>query len=77
LASQTPGGYVRWRHPDGSNIWIRPDGEIVRVPNAAAIADAGLIGKGWRVDAHGAIVRPHSYDPEHAIDQSGDEDEPC
>lgn len=74
LASTTPGGYARWRHPDGSHVWIRPDGEIVRVPNAAAIANAGLIGKGWRVDADGTIVRPHSYEPERTTDQAGAEE---
>lgn len=27
----TAGGYREFRHPDGSTIWIRPDGEIVRL----------------------------------------------
>jgi len=25
------GGYREFRHPDGSEIWIRPSGEIVRL----------------------------------------------
>ena len=28
--SLTAGGYHQWRHTDGSVIWIRPNGEIVR-----------------------------------------------
>lgn len=31
LAGQTKGGYRHWRHPDGSDIWIRPNGEIQRL----------------------------------------------
>jgi len=27
----TAGGYQHWKHSDGSEIWIRPNGEIVRV----------------------------------------------
>jgi RHS repeat-associated protein len=27
----TRGGYVRYRHPDGSEIWIRPNGEVMRL----------------------------------------------
>jgi hypothetical protein len=27
----TSGGYVRYRHPDGSDIWIRPNGEVMRL----------------------------------------------
>jgi len=26
----TRGGYQEWRHPDGSSIWIGPDGEVDR-----------------------------------------------
>src|SRR5262249_33769607 len=26
----TRGGYVRYRHADGSEIWIRPNGEVMR-----------------------------------------------
>jgi RHS repeat-associated protein len=29
--SKTSGGYERWRNSDGSEIWVRPDGEIVRL----------------------------------------------
>jgi hypothetical protein len=27
----TSGGYVRYRHSDGSEIWIRPNGEVMRL----------------------------------------------
>src|SRR5215217_3361551 len=57
-------GFERWHHPDGSDVWVRSGGEIVRVPNRGAVAGAGLVGKGWRVDGLGNIVRPHAYTPE-------------
>lgn len=28
---QTQGGYREFRHEDGSRIWIRPNGEVVRL----------------------------------------------
>jgi len=31
LHGTTSGGYVRYRHPDGSEIWIRPNGEVMRL----------------------------------------------
>jgi hypothetical protein len=30
FAKETGGGYRRYASPDGSEIWIRPDGEVVR-----------------------------------------------
>lgn len=27
----TAGGYEQWKHPDGSEVWIRPNGELVRL----------------------------------------------
>jgi len=64
IATRTPGEFERWHHPDGSDVWVRPEGEIVRVPNRGAVAGAGLVGMGWRVDGLGNIVRPHAYTPE-------------
>jgi hypothetical protein len=31
LHGTTDGWYVRYRHPDGSDIWIRPNGQVVRL----------------------------------------------
>lgn len=31
LHGTTRGGYREWRHPDGSAIWIRPSGEVIRL----------------------------------------------
>ncbi len=28
---QTPGGYVEYAHPDGTKVWIRPDGEVITI----------------------------------------------
>ena len=31
FTSETKGGYRRYDHPDGSQIWIRPNGEVQRL----------------------------------------------
>lgn len=28
---ETAGGYLRYIHADGSQMWIRPDGEVIRL----------------------------------------------
>jgi RHS repeat-associated protein len=60
----TGGSYEKWKHSDGSEVWIRPNGEVVRVPSAKTVQQAGKSGKGWRVDPDGNVVRPHTYTPE-------------
>jgi RHS repeat-associated protein len=42
---ETKGGYKEYRHPDGSRIWIRPNGDIVRL-NPKVQPEGG--GKGYR-----------------------------
>lgn len=38
----TDGGYREFRHPDGSVIWIRPNGEVVRTgPRVASTSGSG------------------------------------
>jgi hypothetical protein len=48
----TRGGYVRYRHPDGSEIWIRPNGEVMRLgprppgqPNRPRYDPSGNVGE--------------------------------
>lgn len=58
---KTKGGYDKWYSPDGSKVQIRPNGEVIRTPNSAAISQSGNAGRGWRVDpGTGDVVRPHS-----------------
>jgi RHS repeat-associated protein len=48
----TRGGYVRYRHPDGSEVWIRPNGEVIRLgpkplgqPHRPRYDPSGNVGK--------------------------------
>ena len=61
----TAGGYERWYHPDGSRVWIGPDGHIRRIGNKQPVGPGGkrirpsLNDQGQRVwgntpDAHDA-----------------------
>jgi RHS repeat-associated protein len=50
----TTGGYKQYKFADGSQIWIRPDGEIVRVP-APGTAPAGS-----RIGPDGDLTSSHS-----------------
>ncbi len=58
--STTSGGNQRWKHPDGSVVWINSNGTVDRVPGRNATHQSGRTGKGWRVDSTtGNITRPH------------------
>jgi hypothetical protein len=48
----TPGGYERWRHEDGSEIWIGPDGEVDRFLPKERSSVTGKMYKP-RIDQHG------------------------
>lgn len=50
------GGYARWRHPDGSDVYIRPNGEVIRL--GPKVAPTG----------GGKMYHPH-YDPDGQITQ--------
>jgi RHS repeat-associated protein len=50
----TAGGYTEYRFADGSSIWLRPNGEVVRVPAP------GTAGPGFRVGPDGGITNQHN-----------------
>ena len=50
----TAGGYTEYRFADGSSVWIRPDGEVIRVPAP------GTAGPGFRVGPDGNLTNQHS-----------------
>jgi hypothetical protein len=54
----TRGGYAEFRHPDGSAIWIRPSGEVIRLGPRVASAS----GKKYRrrYDQYGHVTSLHS-----------------
>lgn len=51
----TQGGYREFRHADGSRIWIRPDGEVIRL-------GPKVPGRKYRsrYDARGVLTEEHS-----------------
>lgn len=55
LHHTTKGGYTEFRHPDGSTIWIRPHGEVIRLGPKTR-------GKRYRqrYDQHGQVVTTHA-----------------
>jgi hypothetical protein len=58
--STTAGGYTRYKFPDRSEVWIRPDGEVVRIPAPQYGADGRRINKGARLDQNGQPTTDHN-----------------
>lgn len=56
----TQGGYTHYRFPDKSEVAIRPDGEIIRIPKPQYGADGARINKGARLDEKGAPTQSHN-----------------
>jgi predicted RNA binding protein YcfA (HicA-like mRNA interferase family) len=55
------GGYTTFKHSDGSVITFKPNGEVVRTPQANS---------GWRVDISDRILkRPHTFPDEQEVIQ--------
>jgi RHS repeat-associated protein len=42
----TQGGYVLYRHPNGSQVWIRPNGQVIRTGPCFASAETGTCLRG-------------------------------
>ncbi|MFE7572208.1 polymorphic toxin-type HINT domain-containing protein [Streptomyces sp. NPDC057539] len=59
FTSQTKGGYRRYDHPDGSQIWIRPNGEVQRLGPSI---DPGPNQKNYRqrYGPNGQVTQEHS-----------------
>ena len=56
----TAGGYTRYKFPDRSEVWIRPNGEVVRLPRREYDAQGQRTNKGARLDANGALTAAHT-----------------
>ena len=56
----TVGGYVRYKFNDGSEVWIRPGGEVVRLPKRQYDSQGQRINKGMRLDENGALTSAHT-----------------
>ncbi len=57
--STSKGGYVRYKHPDGSEVYLRPNGEVVRLGPKVTPSGGG---KPYapRVDSSGNRIDTHS-----------------
>ncbi len=56
----TPGGYVKYRHPDGSRVQIRPNGEVVRTGPKVRNPDPNLPGFRPRIGPDGKPTPSHN-----------------
>jgi len=56
----TAGGYIRYRFSDSSEVWIRPDGEVVRLPRREYNRQGQRTNKGTRLDENGALTSIHT-----------------
>jgi hypothetical protein len=58
--STTAGGYTHYQFPDGSEIWIRPDGEVIRLAAPRYGPDGARINRGQRLDPDGNPTESHN-----------------
>jgi hypothetical protein len=56
----TAGGYTRYTFSDSSEVWIRPNGEVVRLPQRTYDPQGQRTNKGMRLDENGVLTRLHS-----------------
>ena len=56
----TAGGYTRYKFPDSSEMWIRPNGEVVRLPQREYDAQGQRTNKGMRLDENGVLTALHT-----------------
>ncbi|NEQ99296.1 MAG: hypothetical protein F6K30_21740, partial [Cyanothece sp. SIO2G6] len=56
----TAGGYTRYRFPDSSEVHIRPNGEVVRLPARRYGPDGRRINRGARLDQNGRLTESHN-----------------
>lgn len=70
--STTVGGYTLFRHPDGSELWIRPSGEIVRLGPKIMTTDKSRMYRP-RYDQHGN--RTESHNTGEVVQMSESEDD--
>ena len=56
----TAGGYTSYKFPDSSEVWIRPNGEVVRLPQREYDSQGQRTNKGARLDENGALTSTHT-----------------
>jgi len=56
----TAGGYTRYTFSDSSEVWLRPNGEVVWLPQRAYDSQGQRINKGMRLDENGVLTALHT-----------------
>ena len=56
----TAGGYTRYQFSDSSEVWIRPNGEVVRLPQREYDPRDQRTNKGMRLDENGVLTTLHT-----------------
>jgi hypothetical protein len=56
----TAGGYTRYTFLDSSEVWLRPNGEVVRLPQREYDSQGQRINKGMRLDENGILTALHT-----------------
>jgi hypothetical protein len=59
-ARTTAGGYTRYTFSDSSEVWIRPNGEVVRLPHRVYGPQGQRTNKGMRLDENGVLTALHT-----------------
>ena len=56
----TAGGYTRYRFSDSSEVWLRPNGEVVRLPQREYDSQGQRTNKRMRLDENGVLTVLHT-----------------
>ena len=56
----TAGGYKRYTFSDSSEVWLRPNGEVVRLPQREYDSQGQRTNKGMRLDENGVLTALHT-----------------
>jgi hypothetical protein len=56
----TAGGATHYTFSESSEVWIRPNGEVVRLPQREYDAQGQRANKGMRLDANGLLTVLHT-----------------
>ena len=56
----TAGGYTRYTFLDSSEVWLRPIGEVVRLPQREYDSQGQRTNRGMRLDENGILTALHT-----------------
>ena len=56
----TAGGYIRYTFSDSYEVWLRPNGEVVRLPQRESDFQGQRTNRGMRLDENGVLTALHT-----------------